>query len=386
LSLSTIRRLPPWSLALAAVLLAVCWQWATVNANFRGNWTALYCTGGLQSTPPLATAEHVYLFPGSGGFDGQFYHYMAHDPAMRGDLARYVDDPRLRYRRIFVPALAYALALGDSRWVDAAYELVCLLSIGLGVYWSCSVARSAGLATLWGVVFLLAPAVPITLDRLVADATLAALTAAFIYYGRAPSWKLFAVLACATATRETGWLLIAAYSGHLVLRREFGRALIYSCAVLPAACWYLYVQLHTVGMPYELSIIPLSAIVGAVTHPLSYPTGVPFVLAVHAADYVALGGVLLAFAWALRYCERDGVTIAAALFAVMALLLQRPDHWLNVYDYGRVYSPLLVCLAAVGARRRTPWLLAPMAMMLPRIAIQWTPQILGILRGRSPFA
>src|SRR5579863_287925 len=203
--------MPVWTVPLLAVVLVAAWQCSTVRANYSGNWTALFCTGAEEPHPPLVAAEHIYLFPNSTGYDGQIYHYIAHDPFLRSDLKTYVDDPRLRYRRIFVPLLAYAIAWGHSGWIDPAYEFVCLLSIGLGVYWSCRFAQSVDLSPAWGLLFLLAPAIPVTMDRLVIDGTLAALTAAFIYYSRSPSWKLAVVLICAALTRETGLLLIAAW-------------------------------------------------------------------------------------------------------------------------------------------------------------------------------
>jgi hypothetical protein len=132
-----------------------------------------------------------------------------------------------------------------------------------------------------------------------------------------------------------------------------------------------------------MSLIPLSAIKRAFETPWSYPPGTPFVAAVHVADRIALAGVLLAFGLALYWFVRgpaDPPRVAAALFALAGLIFQRTDHWQNVYDFARVYTPLLICLAAVAAQRRNPWLLAPLVMILPRIAIQLTPQLLGVLR------
>ena len=71
------------------------------------------------------------------------------------------------------------------------------------------------------------------------------------------------------------------------------------------------------------------------------------------------------------------------LFATMALVLQRTDHWQNVYDFGRVYTPVLLCLLAIAAEYRKPWLLTPLGMMLPRLAIQLAPQMMGVLRWVS---
>ena len=372
----------PWLLALGGTLVVLLWQWSTVQANHRGNWSALFCTGALQRHPPLVASEHIYLFANSTGFDGQFYHYIAHDPFLRSDLKNFVDDPRLRYHRILIPLLAHALALGQSRLIDRAYEWVCLLSMGLGVYWSCRFAQSAGLAAAWGLLFLAMPAIPITLDRLVVDGGLAALTAAFLYYSRSRSWKLFAVLACAALTRETGFLLVLAYCASLAWRREFRMAGVFLLSATPAIAWYSYVQANTQAMPYPFSMIPLSAFLRVLGHPWRYPPGTPFAPAVVLADYLALAGVLLAFGFAFFWFVRapaDPVRITAALFATLALVIQRPDHWQNVYDFGRVYTPVLLCLAAIGAERRNPWLLLPVAMLLPRIAIQLAPQVLGII-------
>jgi len=371
-----------WLLALCGAFFVLLWQFATVRANYGGNWTALFTTGALEKQPPVNAQEHVYLFAKSHGYDGQFYRYIAHDPFLRTDLKKYVDDPRLRYRRILVPLLAYLLAAGRQDWIDPAYELVCLASIALGVYWSCRIAQTSGIAAAWGLIFLALPAIAITADRLVVDGALAALTAAFVYYSASPSWKLFVVLALAALTRETGLLLVLAYCAYLAWRREIRWAGIFVLSILPAAAWNAYLAVKTPSAAYPFSLIPLSAILHVLGHPWHYPPGTPFAGIVVAADYLALAGVLLAFGLALAVFVRspaDPVHIAAAFFAVMGLTFQRIDHWQNVYDFGRVYTPALACLAAVAARGRNPWLLLPMAMMLPRIAIQLAPQALGVI-------
>lgn len=99
---------------------------------------------------------------------------------MQSDLQAYVDDARLRYRRILVPLAAYIFAAGPSNRIDQTYEIVFLLSVALGTYWSSLFAGRAGLAPAWGLLFLLLPAIPISMDRLVVDSGLAALTAGFV--------------------------------------------------------------------------------------------------------------------------------------------------------------------------------------------------------------
>ncbi len=379
-------RSTPAAFALLAVAVIALWQWAGVTANYGGNWTALFCTGALQRLPPLTASERIYVFPNSTGYDGQLYHYIAHDPFLRSGLKAYFDDPRLRYNRILIPFLAYTLALGHSNRIDPAYELVCLLSLGLGVYWSCRFAQSVRLPPAWGLLFLAMPATVVTMDRLVVDGGLAALTAAFLYYGRAPSWKLFLVLLCAALTRETGILLALAYCAHLLSRRAFRLAAVFLMALAPAFAWYGYVSAQTIAKPSGLSPIPLSSILWVLRNPWEYPAGVPFPGAVVAADFLALAGVLLAFGLAFRWFARAPTVplrIAAMLFAATSLVLQRAEIWQNVYAFGRIYTPLLLCLSALATEYRNPWLLLPLAMMLPRLAIQLAPQALGVLRWIS---
>src|SRR5579862_780128 len=158
----------PLVYAVGAMALVFSWQWATVQANYGGNWSALYCTGARLGVPSRLAAEHIYEFPGSFGFDGQMYHYVAHDPLIRTpDLKAAVDAPWLRYRRILVPGLAYMLALGRANWVDPAYFALVLIFIGAGVYWSVECSQALGRSPAWGLLFLLMPATLISMDRLV---------------------------------------------------------------------------------------------------------------------------------------------------------------------------------------------------------------------------
>ena len=365
-----------------AVIFVALWQFATVEANYGGNWTALYCVGDRQRQPALNAAEHVYLFRRSTGFDGQFYHYIAHDPFLRSDLKSYVDDARLRYRRILVPLLAWTLAFGQSAYVDRAYEAVFLLSVALGVYWSSRIAQREGLSPAWGLLFLAMPAIPITADRLVVDAALAALTAGFLYYSATPSWKLFVVLACAALARETGVFLLIACCAWLLWQRKSRLALLFSLAALPMLGWYADVSAHTVRSSIHFSYIPMAEIWSAIQHPVVYPASTPMVRAVVLADHLAMAGMLLCFAlafWMFARRPQAPAGLLLLLFVAPAIIFPAADNWITVYHFGRVHSPELLAVASIAAATRNPWLLAPVAMMLPRIAIQLTPQALGIL-------
>jgi hypothetical protein len=78
------RRLGALRLSLVYALLCasigLLWQYTTVHRNYHGNWTALFCVGGLGDFPDLP-GENVYRFANSRGFDGQYYYLIAHDPS-----------------------------------------------------------------------------------------------------------------------------------------------------------------------------------------------------------------------------------------------------------------------------------------------------------------
>jgi hypothetical protein len=370
--------------AALAVLAVLLWQWATVTANYGGKWTALFCTASTHSLPPELAGEHIYVFPNSLGYDGELYHYIAHDPFLRDQqLKSFIDAPRLRYRRILLPLLAWTAALGRPAAIDAAYIAVVLLSIGLGVFWSCELCREHGWAPAWGFAFLAAPAVLIGIDRMVTDVLLAALAAGFAVHWKRPSWRLFAILAAAALARETGVLFIAGYCLYLAVARRWTQAVKYAMAALPAAGWYLYVQLRTAPSEYLIRLAPLSVILSVLLHPASYPARIPLIPLVQAADFAAIAGMLAAFALsciALR-ADPQPETYIAACFALAGVVFQQSQMWDHVYHYGRVFTPVLVFLAIQAMKRKSAVWLAPSLMIVPRIAMQLAPQAIGIARA-----
>ena len=201
----------------------------------------------LLPTPPSLKNKNIWRFPKSAGWDGQFYHYMAHDPAIRDGVAQYIDAPRLRYRRILVPAMAFALAVGRTDFVDPAYRAVILLWFFLGAYWLSRLATAHGRSPAWGLAFLSVPAAIVSMDRLAVDVALAALCAAFALYSRGEEHPraLYLTLAVAGLARDTGLLLTAAYCIWLVAGKRTLRAAVFGSAALPALAWYAYVNGRT---------------------------------------------------------------------------------------------------------------------------------------------
>jgi hypothetical protein len=365
--------------------LALCWQWLTVHSNYQARWNALFCTGAELHQPPELAGEHIFLFSGSQGYDGQMYHYIAHDPFFSRGFAGYLDASRMRYRRILVPLAAWTLALGNDNRIDTAYFGVIVFFVFLGAYWLALYSSLLGYSAAWGLAFLLIPATLISIDRMTVDVALAALCVALaVFVARGASWELYAVLVAAPLVRETGFLLLAAYVVWLATQRRLSQAILFLTAAVPACIWYLFVLVKTDSEKFEaLSQVPLEGLTARIAAPYRYPFSGWINIASTALDYAALAGIAFAIALAFYLLWRRDwgpLQAAAGLFALLAMFLNSPGAWTEVYAFGRTLSPLLLFLALAGLWRRN-WLYAlPLGLVIPRTAIQLGPQLAGILR------
>ena len=372
-------------IGLACMLLAFSWQWLTVHFNYQGNWTALFCTGAKLRQPPELSGEHIYLFAGSDGYDGEMYHYVAHDPFFVRGFDTYLDAPRMRYRRILVPIAAHALALGRDELVDSAYIGVILLGVFLGGYFLSRYSVMLGYSARWGLLFLLIPATLVSIDRLTVDVALAAVCVAFaLFVARGQPVVVYGTLVLAGLIRETGLLLIAGYVIWLLFERKFRRAVLFLTAFAPALGWYLFVEINTDGDTFSvISRLPFQGMAERLLTPYPYPFAVWINAVSTVLDYAALAGILVAVALAVRMAWRREWGPAEAcvyLFALLAIFLYAPAGWEEVYAFGRTLSPLLVLLGLVALARRSWAYALPLGLVVPRIAIQFAPQAGGVLR------
>lgn len=350
--------------ALLSCLFAIAWMCIVATFVYGGNWTAFYRTGSRIRLPPIAASEHIYVSDasGGGGYDGQYYRLIAQDPWMLRGTGGYIDSPRLRYRRILVPAMAWMTAWGNPRAATYTYIGVVLLFLSLGSYWLSRYAAAIGQSPWWGLAFLLSPAAFLSLDRLCVDMALAALTIAFaLYWKDAP--KLYVVLVFATLAKETGFLLLAGYCIYELLHKRWSRIVVMATAGIPAALWFLYVQRHTPDYATAWIQLPFSAVLEGMLHPGLYPNRpwyiVPF-------DYLAWVGMLVAIVFAIfRWRKDDPVSRAALLFALLAATIDF-NVWQEVEGFGRAFTPLLLLLPMAWPSR---WPLLPALLMLPRALV-----------------
>ena len=369
-----------WIVAFIATALVFAWLASTVHFNYAGNWTGLFCTGATLPVPPEldpGTMRSIHPI----GYDGQMYRYVAHDPFFRRDYAQYVDDARLRYRRILVPLAAYALAGGWQSIIDYSFVLVILISVFAGCYWSSCYCILHGRSEWWGLVFLLVPATITSIDRMLVDATLAALFAGFLLYTERRDWRsLLAVCTLAVLTRDTGILLPASVVLAAMLKSDFRRAALFGLSVLPAAAWAAFVSTHTPpSIAYRIATYPL---LGHLQRLLVFRRDPELwkqsILQV--SDVIALLGLLVCLGLAVYSILPERmreIQICVGLFVILGLVLGAPSHLIEPYGYARPISPLLLFLMLRQVRYG---LVASFTLILP-VSINLVSQVAGVAKG-----
>lgn len=389
---SSGRFLPP-CLAVGLTVLAVSagLQSAMIYGNFGGNWSALYLTGAQRQPPPVQ-GENLYVFAGSKGYDGQFYHYIAHDPLMRRGTVDFIDAPRLRYVRILMPGLAFLLGWGRDAWIDAAFFTVNLLALALTGWFLARIAVLGGLNRWWGLAIFAVPGVWISLDRIIVDVLLAPLTAAFVLAVLCrPMWGTITVLALAGLARETGLALWGAYGLYLLLTRQIRKALLVAGAVAPLAAWWVFVVAGT--PPYQTEIVQnlappshgavlYSAMLQRFLEPAPYRQLSPHIAdAARTLDYIALTGALLATLCAFYWFGgrwRDPLRLTAVVLGLIPWVMGGMMGWHEPFGYPRSLTMLFVLLLYAAMETRRWWYALPMLLVLPRIAMQLAPHLPGV--------
>lgn len=386
-------RARPWQVALGSMLAVLMWWAFVAHYAFGGRWNGLYCNGSAARFPAwLEEREPLYRVPSPAGYDGQWYHLLAHRPLEHRESSAYMDWPRIRCQRILFPLLVWLLAFGRFELVDPAYFALMLAALGAGVYFTARLAERRGRTPLWGVAFLATPASLGSIERMLLDGPLLAAAAAMFYC--LETGRLRAAWICAALApmlRESGLLLVAGPALAWLQKRLWGRAAAWLAAAAPALVWMWWVSDLPGGASYQWAG-PFANIAGSVFRSQPYPYPAPWPALLQAFDAAALGATLAAacaalwLAWRARNdgeLSRQIPLWTAALFAIVGLATSSVKTgavgamWDEPYGYGRVLAPMLFCLLMEGFARQRPWaalaLIAPVALRvgLHPAAVTW---------------
>ena len=369
--------------AISAVLLVFVWTTLRIHYVFGGNWSALFCTGAKSRVPPELEAD-TYRFPGTGGYDGAMYRYLAHDPFLEKGYTRYMDGPQVRVRRILVPLAAWFLGFGQRAWIDRAYVAVEMIFLALGVYWCARLLERRGRSALWGLLFVAVPGTLASFDRMLLDGPLTALFAGFLLYSEEQRWnRVWVIALLAALTRETGFLLIAPLVAHQLLRRHWHRAAWFASSAGPALAWYAYLATRLRAVQVQIFSFPAWGLFQRLFVFRSFPD--PRVQwLVRVTDVLAVLGLALSIVLAARWIQKRGctpVTLSVGLFAALALVLGSPSHMIEAYGFGRPVSPLLLWVM-IEAVSGSQWAaLAPPLLVSLSVSVAFGRPLVTVISG-----
>ena len=231
----------------------------------------------LNNGDPLALVTPGTRFSqgdpnGSEGYDGQFVYYIARDP---GSAAQFIDVPAYRFQRILLPALARALAFGQTPLLPWALLVINLVSLALGTALLENLLIqhriSRWYALTYGLTIGTFGAVRLSLPEPLAYA----LVLGGVVLAQRKRWLWSAALfALAALARETTLLFPFGYGLFLLSRRQIRTAVKFGAITLiPFAIWQLVLYQHfgsfginsggAMATPFE--IIPFAGVIRIIT-------------------------------------------------------------------------------------------------------------------------
>lgn len=202
---------------------------------------------GVLQDLPVATV------PDSAGYDGQFYAQIALDPLLRNpELARAIDAPSYRARRILMSAAAAIFGLGNPWWTLQAFALInvfCWFALGWLLHRQLGGAGWPAFARWAGCMFSVGVLDSVRQSLVDLPALLMLVLAGTSYaQSRIPRSSLW--LALGNLTKETSLLgAFALHWGQSLRPFPWKRVALLLLAGLPLALWSLYVQGRLGGPP-----------------------------------------------------------------------------------------------------------------------------------------
>lgn len=381
----------PWLPALLAAAAISLWWLAIVRLVYQGQTTALFMIGEHTPMPDwLEKAEPPYRWKGSTGYDGQYFHLLAHAPFAFRRLAPLLDRPRMRTQRILVPCLAWLLAGGRQPWIDHAYLIVILAFLAAGVFWTARIAHHFGASPWWGAMFLALPASLASLERMLADGPLLAAAAGFLLYmetgRRRAAWLL---AAAAPFIRESGLVLALAAAMLAYGRRSWKAAALWAAAAAPFLGWLYSIRDLPGGADFRWAG-PFHSVLLLAAHPETitrYAAWRGWLQALDLAVLFSLLGACLASLTRIWKAWRGQVALTApaavaAITAAAALLAchLEPRHaWDSVFSAGRVFAPVYLGLLLEGLRTGRLWF--PLSCLAPAALRSALPLIVAACRA-----
>jgi hypothetical protein len=359
-----------------------------LDALYHGNPTGFVLFGRdfVRWTRPPHGA--VVLSP--GGYDGQFFYLLSHDPLLLGsatrDAFRHLPGEAFRLQRVGYPLLAYlavAAQRGALPWSMLIINAVAvvLITAAFSLY-----ADRHGRSGWCGLVIgLLCGVIAWTLRDLSDPIAVTAMLAGMLCWQQRRLKLSAALLTVAVLAREPMGLAVAAIAAEGAVawwraRITDGRAALYRVVAerwpvvliptLAYIAWRAYATARlgaSISTPSSAYLPPFVGVIRELHHAVDAPA-----LRDAGWELLYLGAMLCGIAVALRtaWYRPAAPALAAALFGMSLLVVVFGDPW----SYTRLSAPMFALLLPVGLENRDRYVLGVcMAVTLLGPAMPFVP-------------
>ncbi len=258
-----VDRSSPALVALTALLLYAAWVgWAHHIGHDWQDWAAIgrRFVGASETSP--AIARDAPSATSRFGYDGQFFLYIARDPA---GAVPYLDNASYRYGRIVYPLAARGLALGRQDAIPLALLVINLLAVAVGTWAIAAWLRRERFPEWFALLYAAYPGVFFGVWRDLSEPLAYSLTAVALlaFDGERPrrialSAALFAV---AILTREGAAVFALVWAATLAVQGRRLRAALFAIgSLLPYLAYrfvFLNLWLGNAGLPEKLQPTPV---------------------------------------------------------------------------------------------------------------------------------
>lgn len=327
---------------------------------------------------PELRSQPVYVYRDTGAYDGVAYAQLAYHPLLGSPaLARALDNPAYRARRILPSALAWLLAGGRDAAIIQVYAALNIAAwiVLAAILWRLLAVRDFCTWLAWAGLLFSAGAlasVRFSLTDLPALLLVACAVAAAERGrgGRGVGW-----LAAAGLCRETSFVALPAALGRpWISRSNAGRA---AAALAPWAAWALYVRWRLgpdQAAPGNFAW-PLAAFAAKWRDSLLQLGQAPDRL-LAAGTLLAVAGLTVQAAYLLRHRDPSDPWWRLGAAGLLLMLLLGPAVWEGFPGAApRVLLPMGLAFAVLASRRRAAgWLIAGnLGILAGVLALRYVP-------------
>lgn len=218
-----------------------------------------------EGVAPEYFQKGMVIFDDKGGYDGQFYYYVAMDPFMNKGYFKNA----YRQQRILYPLTARLFAFGKESLLPYTLYIVNLWALAIGMYFLILILKQYSVNPMWSLFYGLSPSSIMTIQYdLPSPLSIALIIAAIYFYINRNLILTVVFMALSFLTREDSIVVfIPLLIWDYQCKRQFKRIVLLMSCLIPFFLWQLFVTAKLGNAPMTtsaeaISFIPFSGVIG----------------------------------------------------------------------------------------------------------------------------